>query len=289
MTIQNFFMRYFICAIISVGVASHALAQAGMTTLATSADAPVSDVSSSAGGDKIEIAKKLANPIANLVSVPFQWNYDRGRGVNQVGTDQTLLVQPVVPFALSGGDVFILRPIVTSVWLNNVNGYTGAGESNVQIESFYAPYTGTSTIWGIGPYLSSPAGSSGQFGSQQTGGGVTAVILDRKGPWTYGMLGFQSWSLGGVATSGTQNNLYGQPFLAYVTSNAVTYTIQFQSNYNYDVHRTSNPLDFTISKLEYFDKLPIQFTIGARYNVSSIPGGPEGWGARAGITFVFPK
>jgi len=61
---------------------------------------------------KVAIAKQLANPIASLVSVPFQYNYSRGVGANQAGSEQTLLFQPVIPFDLGGGDAFILRPIV---------------------------------------------------------------------------------------------------------------------------------------------------------------------------------
>jgi hypothetical protein len=236
-----------------------------------------------------DIAKKLANPISNVVTVPFEWNYDRGTGTNQSGSDQTLLFQPVIPFDAGGGDTIIARPIVTAERLNNVNGYTGAGLSNIQLETFYVPYSSSSWFWGIGPYLSSPAGSSGQFGSRQTGVGVNAVIVNQIGAWTYGVMAFQSWSMGGTATSGTANNFYAQPFIAYVTPDAWTFSLNTQSNYNYDVRRASNPVNFDISKLLQIDKLPIQFTIGPRYNVSSIPGWPQGWGARAVITFVFLK
>jgi hypothetical protein len=253
--------------------------------------ATVDAVQGGALGDdaKVKIAKQLANPIASLISAPFQYNYSRGVGKNQAGSEQTLLFQPVVPFDLGGGDAFILRPIITGAREANVNGFSAYGVANVTIESFYAPNTGSSWIWGVGPYAVSPSGNSGYFGSQQTGAGVTGVVLNRDGPWTYGLLAYQSWSVGGNPTFGTQNNLYGQPFLAYTNKDAWTFTLETQAQYNYDAHRTTNPMYLGISKLEVFDKLPVQFSAGPTYYLSNTPGGPSGWGGRAVITFVFPK
>ena len=242
----------------------------------------------------VEIAKKLANPIANMVSVPFQYNFSRGLGKNQGGSEQTLLFQPVVPFDLGGGDNIIVRPIVTGVRETNIQGpsgqpYSAYGISNVVVESFYAPNTNSSWIWGVGPFASSPAGNSGHFGSQQTGAGVTGVVLNRQGPWTYGALAYQSWSVGGNPTFGTQNNLYGQPFVSYTNSAAWTFMLVSQAQYNYDSHRTNNPLNFVISKLYVLDGQPIQFGFGPSYYLSNTPGGASGWGGRAVVTFVFAK
>lgn len=244
--------------------------------------------------DTVDIAKKLANPIANMISVPLQYEFSRGVGRGQGGSEQTLLLQPVAPFNLGGGDTFIVRPIIAGVREVSVQGatgqpYSGYGISSVTLESFYAPNTNSSWIWGIGPYAQSPSGNSGKFGSQQTGAGVTAVVLNRQGPWTYGALAFQSWNVGGNPTFGTQNNLFGEPFVAYTTKDAWTYTAQMQAQYNYDVHRTTNPLYVGVSKVEVFDGVPISFGAGPLYYVSNTPGGPSGWGARATATLVILK
>lgn len=249
-----------------------------------------------AGGDidKVGIAKKLANPIANMISVPLQYQFSRGVGANQGGSEQTLLFQPVMPFDLGGGDTFIVRPIVAGAREVNIQGasgqpFSGYGIANVTIESFYAPNTNSSWIWGVGPYAQSPSGNSGKFGSQQTGLGVTGVVLNRAGPWTYGLLGYQSWEVGGNPAFGTQNNLYGQPFLAYTNKKALTITANMEALYNYDTRRTSNPLYVGASQLVVIGGVPFSFGAGPMYYVSNTPGGPSGWGARATATVVILK
>jgi hypothetical protein len=244
--------------------------------------------------DKVGIAKKLANPIANMISVPLQYEFSRGVGRNQGGSEQTLLFQPVMPFNLGGGDIFIVRPIVAGVREVSVQGasgqpYSGYGIASVTVESFYAPNTNSSWIWGVGPYAQSPSGNSGKFGSQQTGAGVTGVVLNRHGPWTYGLLGYQSWEVGGNPAFGTQNNLYGQPFLAYTNKEALTITANMEALYNYDMRRTSNPLYVGASKLTVIGGVPFSFSAGPMYYVSNTPGGPSGWGARATATVVILK
>lgn len=95
--------------------------------------------------------------------------------------------------------------------------------------------------------------------------------------------------MGGNPAFGTQNNLYGQPFVAYTTPSAWTYTANMQAQYNYDAHRTTNPFYLGVSKLEMMGGTPVSLSAGPIYYLSTMPGGPSGWGVRATLTLVVLK
>ena len=61
-----------------------------------------------------DLAKKLANPISDLVSVPFQFNWEQNVGPVEA-TRFVLNVQPVMPFALNEDWNLITRIIVPFV------------------------------------------------------------------------------------------------------------------------------------------------------------------------------
>jgi hypothetical protein len=61
--------------------------------------------------ESAELAKKLSNPISDLVSVPFQFNWEQNVGPSEA-TRFILNVQPVIPFALNEDWNLISRIIV---------------------------------------------------------------------------------------------------------------------------------------------------------------------------------
>ena len=172
--------------------------------------------------------------------------------------------------------LFVASGILTSLFIS------------ANIFTAYRKRRGDQQVHGaVGLILGDTAKRSGS--KQNTGAGVTGVVLNRHGPWTYGLLAYQSWEVGGNPAFGTQNNLYGQPVVAYTNKQAWTFTSNMEALYNYDTRHTSNPLYAGVSKVVVVDGLPFSFGAGPMYYVSNTPGGPSGWGARATVTLIILK
>ncbi len=256
-----------------------------LTTLIASIGATPS-FPQTADKDPNTLASKLTNPVADLISVPFQYNYDANIGLDKRGTMNSLVVQPVIPIKLNNDWNYILRPVVTFESANNINGFSGTGTGPVLVETFFSPRAAKDVIWGVGPIVTTPALSGKNYGTAQTGVGLSAVGLVMKAPWTVGLLAYNTWSAGGNAHYGTANNLFYQPFVSYVTKSAWTFTVNTQSTFNWDARRAENPMNATVSKIVKFGEMPASLSAGARYYLSSVPGGPSGWGARQHHIFV---
>ena len=234
------------------------------------------------------LAKELANPLANLIQVPFQYNYYQNAGPDKKDTVQAVLFQPVIPLAVNKDYNYIIRPVVTLETIGNGSGGSQSGMGPTMVETFFSPNTNSDFLWGAGPVLQIPS-SAYQYGSKQWGAGVSAVAMYRPGHWTMGLLGYQTFNIGGSSLGGTANNSYLQPFIAFTAKTATTVTLMAQGSFNNDAKTSSVPIYLTVSQLFRVDKLPVQFSIGPAYYAASAPNGPSGWGGRASISFVLPK
>jgi len=174
------------------------------------------------------IAYELTNPLSNLQLIDFQWNHNRGLGVNQAGTNQTLQIAPKIKVDVSEDWKTLTRVYFNSSKMQNVNGINNSGVGPTQIETIFTPKSDQETIYGLGPYLQIPGGQSGEFGSAQWGGGLRSVFVTMPKPWTIGAFIYQSWNLGGPAGAGTlrspgtgtTNTFSIWPTIAYTTSGA---------------------------------------------------------------------
>lgn len=238
-----------------------------------------------------ELAKKLSNPVANLISVPLQANWDFGIGASDASRF-TLNIQPVIPVSLNADANLIIRTILPIIDAESpapgIPGASGLGDTTQSF--FYSPKNPTSGgwIWGVGPVFLWPTATDDLLGSGKWGVGPTAVLLKQTGGWTYGILANQVWSYAGSDSRPDVNSMFLQPFLSYTTKTHTSITLNTESTYNWDAHQWTVPLNFTVGQIFKIGHQPMQFTIGGRYYVEKPDGGPD-WGVRAVLTFLFPK
>jgi hypothetical protein len=238
-----------------------------------------------------ELAKKLANPVAALISVPIQNNFDFGAGPSGQGFQYKVNVQPVVPFSLSDNWNLISRTIVPFVSQDDVIGTSSQyGLSDTLQSLFFSPKAPTSGgwIWGAGPVLMLPTATDDVLGTGKWGAGPTAVVLKQQNGWTYGGLVNHLWSYAGDGGRANVNSTFVQPFVSYTTKTYTTLGLNTESTYDWQRGQWTVPLNATVAQLVKIGKLPVQFTLGARYYAEGPGGGPE-WGLRFAITFLFPK
>ncbi|MCG7402993.1 transporter [Caballeronia zhejiangensis] len=240
-----------------------------------------------------DLAKQLSNPVAALISVPFQFNFDAHIGQNQDGTRYLLNFQPVVPFKLNDQWNVISRTIVPIESQSNVapNSGSQSGLGDVVQSFFLSPAnpTGSGLIWGVGPAFLLPTGTDQLLGAGKWGAGPTAVLLWQANGWTYGALANHIWSFAGNGDRSRVNSTFLQPFLNYTTKDAWTFGVNTESTYDWNRHAWSTPVNATVSKLLKVGKQPVSIGGGVRYWVASPDSGPHGWGGRLVITLLFPK
>jgi hypothetical protein len=239
-----------------------------------------------------DLAQQLSNPIASLISVPFQFNYDTRIGPVRDGDRYYLNFQPVIPISLDKDWNLISRTIVPITRQFDIfptaGDQFGLGDTT---QSFFfspkAPGPG-GIIWGIGPAILLPTGTDPLLGTEKWGAGPTAVALVQKSGWTVGILSNHIWSFAGESDRVDVNQTFLQPFIAYTTKDAWTYTLNSESTYDWVGEEWSVPINFLVSKLVKVGDQPVSIGAGVRYWAESPTTGAHDFGARAVVTFLFP-
>ena len=264
----------------------------GVVTAETTVDEPTDPTAGSdADAQAASIAQKLSNPVASLISVPIQINYDDKYGLNEKGSVWRTNVQPVIPISLNDDWNMISRTIVPIVKQSDVPipGVSESGMGDIVQSVFFSPKKPTENglIWGIGPVINIPTSTKETLGPEAWAAGPTGLVLKQSGPWTYGALANHLWSF--AKEDKTEINAsFVQPFVSYITPKKLTYYLNTESTYNWDTKDWSVPINVGANQLMKVGNQIMQVGGGLRYWAESSEMGPKGWGVRINIIFVFP-
>lgn len=236
-----------------------------------------------------ELAKKLSNPVASLIQVPVQSNWDFGYGSTNA-TRYTANIQPVVPFSLNDDWNLVSRTIVPVINADptTVGGPRYSGVGDIVQNFFFSPVAPTSGGWitAVGPVFLIPTSVTG-LSADKWGAGPTALMLKQDSGWTYGILANHLWSFAG---SGSYNVsvTFLQPFLSFTNKSFTTYGISTESTYDWNAKQWTVPLIANVSQLLKLGGKPVSVGLGVKYYADKPNGGPD-WGMRFNISFLFPK
>jgi len=241
-----------------------------------------------------DLAKKVQNPVADLISVPFQNNFNFNVGPED-DLQYVLNIQPVIPIKLSTDWNLITRTIVPVIsqpgFTPDQDRVNGLGDT--QFTGFLSPSNSEGLIWGVGPIVQFPTNTDDRLGNDRWGLGASAVALkmSKGSPWVYGALVNNVWSVGGSDNDPNYSNFLIQPFLNYnfpggfYLSSAPVITAAWKADSG---DRWTVPLGGGVGKIVHLGRLPLNLQLQAYYNVVTPDDGAD-WQLRFQLQFLFPK
>lgn len=237
-----------------------------------------------------ELAKATQNPVADMNSIPFQFNFTSGGDLGDA-TQSVLNIQPVLPLPINAKWNLISRTIIPVTNLPGPGGERLTGIADIQEQLFLTPAKSGGLIWGVGPIVSFPTATNPALETGQFAIGPAFVMLKMSGPWVFGFVANQLWRFAGSETSTEINNFFVQPFINYnlkrgwaiSTAPSITASWEAPSGEEWTV-----PLGIGVSKITMVGKQPMNLALQYYHNVER----PTGAGAdlvRMQFTLLYPK
>ena len=259
---------------------------------------------------EVNLARQLQNPVADLISVPFQNNLDYDGGAKGHGSQYTANIQPVIPFKLTPDLNLIVRTIVPVTEALHIQPTEVSGVADIVQSFFFSPARPAGgLILGVGPVFLYPTATNNRVSANQWAAGPTTVVLKQSGPWTVGMLANHLQGFGGIGHNGLGGSsilgedgfttitppgrsarvsaTYMQPFVSYTFRTFTTLNLSTESTYDWTAQHWTVPVIAGVSQLLKLGAQPISVGLAGKYTAVQPVGAPA-WGVRLVATLLFP-
>lgn len=257
-------------------------------------EAGAAGVASATGGaatDTEALAKAAQNPVADMISVPFQNNFNFNTGPdNQV--QWVLNVQPVIPIKLNDDWNVITRTIVPII--NQPSPAAGIdsefGLGDIQFTAFFSPRKPNKIIWGVGPVFQFPTATDDILGQGKWCVGPSVVVLTMHKQWVYGVLANQIWSFAGDEDRTNVSQMLVQPFVNYNLPKGwyLTSAPIITANWKADSDDTwTLPLGGGVGRIMKFGHQPVNIQLSGYWNAIH-PDNASNFQIRFQIQLLFP-
>ncbi len=228
--------------------------------------------------DQAALAKAAANPIANMISLPFQFNFNFDQGpYERYGT--VMNFEPVLPFRLSKTWNVVTRtiiPIIQKPYMLSETGST-SGIGNTNFNAFFVPQSIGIFTYGFGLTMNIPTATDPALGGDAFGIGPTIVFLFMPGKWVLGATA--GWTMAYKSPDGTDalNSLFAQYFITvnlkkgWFINTSPTITANFNAP---EGEEWTVPVGAGFGKIQHFKKVPVKFNLQYYYNVAQASATP---------------
>ena len=220
-------------------------------------------------GEETSLAKQSQNPVADLVSLPLQYNFYTAGGLGP-NSELVLNVQPVLPLPIGERWLIVSRTIVPFTNLPLPDNTRETGIADIQEQAYFTAAHPGMLTWAVGPVFSFPTATNPLLRTGQWGLGPTAVALVMPGPWVIGVLANNIWRIGGAAHGDVLNAFTVQPFInfnlprAWAISTAPLITSNWSAP---EGQRWTVPIGLGVSKITHVADQPLNLVLQYYHNV----------------------